>query len=715
LFVVRTLLLRARRRLLPLVPCGLLAALLGLGTARGSTATWQPTAGGSYSWSNVANWGGSIPNGNGDTADVTSALTGNQIISLDAPITLKVLNLGPSTGSYNFQIVPGAGGSLQFNIPPAGINSSQNGTPTSPNLIAVPIDLGGSTTIAHTTNAGGLIISGNITSSANRTLTLGSGSATGGITVSGDISLGTGNLVLSGASGRTITLSGNNATVANVSFAGSGTAALPTGITSSNLATKATVVATNANALGSDTTLTGLGTGTGIVFNTAGSFSWGAGKAVQPNAGTQGNYLAATGGGVVTFQGTMNWTAANGFVYAGAGSVLEFGAGAHLNNLLSAGPPATYVPTYAFGTGTVRYAAGFNVAAVSPGGPLEYGDFQRHYEGTMEVRTTNGNRWMSASGYRATNQGADVTTKNATTLRIDVTRTETTATGSGVLFEKTDATGGAAASQFLDVTAGNTWTIGSGLTFSLNNGSTLNKIGAGTLTLQGTLAANQTGAILNVNAGRVQFDTPAVNTTKIAVNVANGATLGGTGSFTGPITVAGGGKITGGNGNVGTFTIGTAAAPDTVTLSAGATYDWKIAVAGGANLTGNGFSTANGAAHDQLVLPGNGTLSLTGSTVNVTGINSFLGTFDPTKRYSWTVASITGTPTITGSPTLGTVSGYGGVPSGSFQIAVVGGGVYLNYQPTPEPAHVLLIGAGGAVLGKMVRRLRRTRGGVTAS
>ena len=72
-----------------------------------------------------------------------------------------------------------------------------------------------------------------------------------------------------------------------------------------------------------------------------------------------------------------------------------------------------------------------------------------------------------------------------------------------------------------------------------DNASTLAKIGTGTQRFGGTVALASNGA-LNVNAGAVVIDGVV---TQGAVNVAAGATLGGSGGITNNVTFADGAKL----------------------------------------------------------------------------------------------------------------------------------------------------------------------------
>lgn len=74
---------------------------------------WLPTLAGDFSWTNTANW---LSNNVPDSADVTARLNnnlaGDQIITLDKPITIGSLILGDTDSTHSFTVQNGAGGSL---------------------------------------------------------------------------------------------------------------------------------------------------------------------------------------------------------------------------------------------------------------------------------------------------------------------------------------------------------------------------------------------------------------------------------------------------------------------------------------------------------------------------------------------------------------------------------------------------------------------------
>ena len=149
----------------------------------------------------------------------------------------------------------------------------------------------------------------------------------------------------------------------------------------------------------------------------------------------------------------------------------------------------------------------------------------------------------------------------------------------------------------------------------------LYKTGTGVLTLSGT--SNYASGVLIVEAGAVNI-TGALNNATSAT-IASGATFGGSGAFGGATTLQSGGKL-GIDSAANTFTI-----DDNLVLSSGATYSVEI-----------GGATA-GTLYDQTIV--NGTVTLTGATLSVTTLNSFV----PGATDSFTIIANDGTDVIVGT------------------------------------------------------------------
>jgi outer membrane autotransporter protein len=176
------------------------------------------------------------------------------------------------------------------------------------------------------------------------------------------------------------------------------------------------------------------------------------------------------------------------------------------------------------------------------------------------------------------------------------------------------------------------------------------KEGAGALTLNGTSAYS---GPTNVNAGKLLVDGTLEAT---AVNVANGATLGGTGTIAGAVTVASGGAITPGDAP-GTLTVGP------LTLNSGSVLNYALGTA----------STVGGPASDLINV--NGPLTLAG-TLNVTSGLDFV-------TASYRLINYTGPLTDNGLA-IGTIpSGVNAVVQtaipGQVNLVVIGPGAIVQF------------------------------------
>ncbi len=82
-----------------------------------SAGSWLPTPAGNYSWTNVANWAsGTVPTTPDTKATIKNAIVGDQIITLDTPVSIGQLLLGTTASAGAFTIQDGAGGPLTFDV-----------------------------------------------------------------------------------------------------------------------------------------------------------------------------------------------------------------------------------------------------------------------------------------------------------------------------------------------------------------------------------------------------------------------------------------------------------------------------------------------------------------------------------------------------------------------------------------------------------------------
>ncbi len=206
----------------------------------------------------------------------------------------------------------------------------------------------------------------------------------------------------------------------------------------------------------------------------------------------------------------------------------------------------------------------------------------------------------------------------------------------------------------------------------------LTKAGINTLTLSGV---NTYDGPTTVNAGTLLVNAPGSLASGSTVTVNSGATLGGSGTINGPVTVASGGSI-GAGSSAGTLTVANG-----LDLSAGGTNVWELA-ANSASNPGTDF--------DQIVLTG-GNLVLSGSAalqIKFTGSVNFTDPFWAA-NHTWKIIN----GSNPGSSTFATLSGTNGITAGTFAVSADTTGVYLNYTTavspaTPRPNITSITGAG---------------------
>ena len=229
-------------------------------------------------------------------------------------------------------------------------------------------------------------------------------------------------------------------------------------------------------------------------------------------------------------------------------------------------------------------------------------------------------------------------------------------------------------------------TDGLGQTYfgAINGSLAIIKTGSGTQTLSGSM---NYGGTTDINAGRLNIN--GVKSGTGAVNVANGAVLGGSGSVAGVVTINNGATIAPGQsaGNL-TLTGG-------VSMSAG-TYEWELAA-----LTTSG----PGNNYDEITI--NGGASTIGGTSQVQ--LAFIGTAvspntsDPfwQTSHQWLITDLVS----------GSLSGiYSGITnpnytSGNFFLSGGNGDIFLNFAPVPEPGTLAIVGT--VLAGFVVLRRRK--------
>jgi fibronectin-binding autotransporter adhesin len=238
-----------------------------------------------------------------------------------------------------------------------------------------------------------------------------------------------------------------------------------------------------------------------------------------------------------------------------------------------------------------------------------------------------------------------------------------------------------------------TSTYGGGTTVS---GGVL--IAAGSASLGAGAVSVASGAQLDVYTG---VELPN------GLTLAAGSILGGTGTFSsaGGATFAGGAAVAPGYGYAGQY-LGALSFAN-VTFGTGGIFDFNVQNAGG---------TA-GADYSALYVSGSLTISATQGSpfqISVMSIDPSTGvpgmaTFNPNQAYSWTLVSagsISGFDPLDFSVnTSGFQNPLGG---GSFFVSENGSELDLNFTPVPEPSTWILMIAGLATMGALIRKSRRT-------
>jgi fibronectin-binding autotransporter adhesin len=230
--------------------------------------------------------------------------------------------------------------------------------------------------------------------------------------------------------------------------------------------------------------------------------------------------------------------------------------------------------------------------------------------------------------------------------------------------------------------------------------------GGGTTVSGGTLVAGSSGALgtgpVTVQNG-AELAVASNTSLTLPVTLDTGGSLGGTGSFAGSFTFAGGSEVLPGNTQAGEYTT-TLSFANNVTFGSGGAYEFNLATASG--VAGEDYSTLAIA----------GTLAITGGpfTIYVQSINPGSGnpglaSFNSTLSYSWTLLTAGGG--ITGySPSYFSVnlgSFQNSLNGGSFSVGESGNTLTLDFTPVPEPSTWMLMLTGAAAAGAGIRRRRR--------
>jgi autotransporter-associated beta strand protein len=152
-----------------------------------TVGTWNHSTGGS--WSTLGDWSPGIPQFALDTANLTSAITGDSTINLDGNRSVGTLNLN---NSHHYTIAQGSGGTLFIDA--GGSNTSTINDSGGTHNITAPVSFDTNTVITVTNSGDALNMSGAISGAGSLTVQgsgtvdiSGSNSYVGGTTVSSGV------------------------------------------------------------------------------------------------------------------------------------------------------------------------------------------------------------------------------------------------------------------------------------------------------------------------------------------------------------------------------------------------------------------------------------------------------------------------------------------------------------------------------------------------
>lgn len=486
--------------------------------------------------------------------------------------------------------------------------------------------------------------------------------------------------------GGTITLAGANTFDRAIIVNGTGSGKLSAaslgsvGSASSNLGAPTTAAAATVNILGNGTlSYTGTGETTDRVLNlSSGSGSGG----IVEQSGT-GN-LKFTGG--VTSTGASSKTLTLQGSTAGTGEisgVIADNGGSNITNVSKTGS-GTWTLSNAANTYSGKTSINGGALSVSliggvSGGASNLGSVTTVANGTIDM--SGSGRLLYTGTGETTNRVINLASSFGSGAVLDQS-------GTGLLKFTGSVTSTGASSKTLTLrgsTAGTGEISGDIVDNGGANITSLAKTGSGTWTLSGS-NKTYTGTT-TVTGGKLVVN---VNVTTSIVNVASGATIGGSGSLGGNLTVASGGIFAPGN-SAGNLTLGNG-------LTLAGSYAWELAA----------LSTANpGTDFDTVTVTG-GSVDISGAAIQLT-----LGAFAPSAISFWqtdqTWAGIindTGAGSLTGAFVAIDNSAWSSL--GAFSTTNTGNDVNLVWTAAvPEPASGATLGLAGMLL--MLRRRRSTR------
>ena len=475
--------------------------------------TWNKLTAGPFSWNDTANWTpATIPNGVDGVANMAVNLSANQMVNLNAAITVGSLTIGDTNGGQTATLAPGVGGSLTFDV-----------TAGSANLIRTA------------TGTGATEISSGITLNDDLIVSLASGAANSTMTLSGNIGEGVaGRGITKNSATLTLVLSGTNNYTGDTTI-NAGTLSVATigdGGVAGNMGAGTSV------ALGGGTLLyTGATASTNRNFTTTGdntiNISNGASNLTLSGAISGAGNLRFSGTGAATITGTVTNT---GTFHVGSG----------------AGNPTTVSISDGAQLGS---GSGSAFLAVQNGGTIRY-------TGTTATSTTNARNFYTNAGgstFDITQASGELTIHALTVVNQHIGGTFTksgagtltiSSTGNRVFEQAISITGGVLgfvinnAADRVSFTTGTQVTGAAGTTIRVSGPGTLSNTannGVSTSNLASLDVIN--GATFDLRAKSMNVDaltgTGTVgNSYNQSINVAQNLTIGaadGSGTFSGSI------------------------------------------------------------------------------------------------------------------------------------------------------------------------------------
>ncbi|HVU08505.1 MAG TPA: autotransporter-associated beta strand repeat-containing protein [Verrucomicrobiae bacterium] len=604
---------------------------------------------------------------------------------------------GASSGGSSNTVAPGTWGVNNFwSTNSAGTSATTGWTSGRTAVFSAGTNVTGAYTVNVSGNqtAGGITFQSGMVTLNGGTITLNSGAK---ITVNNGLS-GIINSILAGTAGLTkaglgtLTLNGKN------TFTGGLTNSAGILIlTSSNAFAGGTFLSAGTIEVGDKTALghgvLNLDGGTLQAFNSSESL----GNAVILSASStiggsnnltfSGNFvqqgandtLSVSNSALTTFSGSTFALASNGFSGTLTLNVSGSSGGLLISNTIQNGNGFTQNLTK-IGNGTLTLAGSntFTGNLNFDGGTLILGNNFAAGQGTLEFTLDGDN--IQASG------GAKTIANN---LII----------GGNITF------GGTSALTFTDPT----FALGGSRTFAVNNsqttftgiitgtsGQNFTKSGTGTLELDGVSTYVGTTTI---SQGTLLAD----NTTGSAtgtnrVTVSNGATIGGDGIISGPLTLNSGATISPGNNAVGKLTTGAE------TVSGGATF--IVGFKDVNSSAGVGWDILNILSGMTITASSGNRITLDLHSLTPSGLPGNISDFNPTLGYDWTIAQTTSGFTFNSGQnvsttfTIETANWSNPLAGGNFSLQLSGDGKSLNllFTPAPEPGACVVVAFGFFIL-----------------